>query len=198
MDDLRIGDNILVFDAETGATRFSPVAFFSTAISNATRRDDDDDEIVYVRAQGWATPLALSHEHLVLVSRSPVDRPEFVEAQDVVAGQHWAWMHRGGALVPARVETMWTARTVTGWYNPKTSAGTIVVDGFAASCYTENHALREVLYAPYTAWLDAFPYEKGATPQEGLHWYARKPAKAGKALHRVVTGALAAVVGVWS
>jgi len=197
MDELRIGDSILVFDYETGAVRFSSVAFFSTAISNSSI-GNDDNEVMYVRAQGWATPLALSHQHLVLVSRSPLDRPEFVEAQHIAAGEHWAWMYLGGALEPVRVEATWTARAATGWYNPKTGTGTVVVNGFAASCYTENHALREVLYAPYNVWLNAFPYEKGAKPQEGIHWYARKPASAGKALHKAVAGAICAAAGMWS
>ena len=170
MDALRIGDRVLAFDAVTGATTYSPVVFFSSAFANQT------GSAVTVRVRGWEEPLVLSPVHLVLASRGRFDSPAFVRASDLVAGEHWTWMHTsvGDSLVPHLVEAASAPHRMTaGWYTPKTLVGTIIAGGFAASCHTEDHDTRESLYAPYHAWLRWFPLREGALPEPGLPLYVR-------------------------
>jgi len=192
LDQLRIGDRVLAFDSRTGRTLFSAVTYFTTAFRNRT------DRAVRVTAQGWQTPLELSTTHLMLVSLGPAEQPEFVRAMDVRANVHWAWLHaRKDELIPSLVTSVVIAEA-SSWFNPKTSAGTLVVDRFAASCYTESHSGRDWLYVPYNAWVNVFPFPHGALPEEGYLWYTRVPANMAKALFGRAQTMLQSAVALWS
>ena len=155
----------MAFDAATGRLVYSSVAFFTSNFVNVTA-----DSIALV-VESHA--LVLSPTHLVLASRARDEPPVFIQASAVLPGTHWAWLLEDDALQPRRVVSATAQRTTASWLTPKTLTGTIVASGFAASCHTEEHAAREALYAPYHAWLRAFPLEHGSAPALGWPWYHR-------------------------
>jgi len=99
----------------------------------------------------------------------------------------------GGELTPCRVQNVATVWHTSSWITPKTLTGTIVANGFAASCHTADHAERQALYAPYLAWLSWFPIPDGSPPELGGTWYHRvfRMSALGKWVHEALGGVMA-------
>jgi len=152
MDDVRIGERVLVADPHTGATSWSRVVAFSHVERNTSA------EFVSVRAASGET-LVLSKEHLVFVVRGVGAAVIDVQAQDVRMGEDEILVvpeTPGARLRRERVVDV-RAVPVRGLFNPQTETGTVVVNGVLASCYVhKRHDVVHALVKPLLWYYAAF------------------------------------------
>ncbi|CAB9504310.1 expressed unknown protein [Seminavis robusta] len=118
MTDLKIGDMIL-----TAKNRFQPIYAF--AHNDATT----ETEFLQIHTTSGKKPLEVTGQHLVYLQGK--DSP--VTAKSIKVGDSLmeAGQEQGGPAVVAKIETVQRH----GIYAPLTQDGTLVVDGFASSCY---------------------------------------------------------------
>jgi len=126
MNQIRFGDRIATFDSK-GEKKFSTVYSFGTAYPNRT--------IEAVQIHLGATNITLSSSHLLFASKTDDEKPIAIPASSITSDMYlWKEFNGNGVLKPAKVtgvNNVWR----TGFYNPWTQSGTLIVNGVAASAY---------------------------------------------------------------
>ena len=170
MDQLRVGEEVLVADPQTGVVSFSPVMWFQKAVRNVT------GEVLRIRLADGTT-VSTTETHNTFVRLQENGNTEELLAGNVRVGM---WMlvvaeanqHMVRAVQVVEVRRDWD----TGFYAPITAAGTVVVDKVLMSVFA-NYRLehKRVLMKPLI-WLYQLVGIPGAgeLPQEtAQHWYAK-------------------------
>ena len=192
MSALALGDRVAALDAD-GRPTFSPVIAF------LDRRPAGRDKFFYSLSTSDGNSVELTPSHLIYVAPNNAtlsqDGADFrrlvpVFARDVKVGQYVFIADNADNDANANGQQQKTTKPVRvtgvttilkpGAYAPLTETGTIVVNGFVASCYAifENHWLTHVAMTPLRAYyglLDAFGLEGDRAQiqsQDGLHWYS--------------------------
>ncbi|KAK9802866.1 hypothetical protein WJX72_001976 [[Myrmecia] bisecta] len=131
MEELEVGDAVLTADLH-GRRSFSEVYFFG--------HKDKAAHSQQVRlTTNMTLGLTASAKHFVPVCRAPGCTPASattVYKQDVKVGDIVWLAAKAGAWEAAQVQAIDVIAT-TGLFNPYTKTGTIVVDGFLASCHSD-------------------------------------------------------------
>jgi hypothetical protein len=163
MDELAVGDSVLVADLVTGATKFEPVLGFIHVERNITIS-------MYELVAESGERLVLSAYHLVFMSPTEMGFPLVdVQAMNARMGDYlWVISHDG----TLRASRMVDKRQVpsTGAFGPITESATLVVDGVLASMHSGRssfdgmHWVKEIFYKAYRAYLALFPDTKGRVP----------------------------------
>jgi len=149
---LTVGAKVAGVDA-LGRRVFTEVYGFGTAYANRT-----GDAVSLLCEHG--SRLKVSGPHLVMASRTEHDAPRYVPAASLRVGD-WLWRRRddgSNALAASRLLEITLERRLVGFFSPLTRSGTILVNGIAASSYTEyDHDYAHALFSPLRAWRSVFP-----------------------------------------
>ncbi|XP_046398352.1 sonic hedgehog protein [Ischnura elegans] len=199
ISELRVGDRVLALDAATGRSLYSEVLLW------LDRDPERHRAFLSVRTHSGRT-LALTPSHLVLVAQDGAAPPRGVFASRVRPGDRVLVRDPqsplGAPLIAERVLSVEGSSLQQGIYAPLTAAGTILVDGVAASCYAavDSQSLAHWSFAPLRwavnaraaavhLWSlvsgagvasEATPVARAANTtgpvsanNTGVHWYAR-------------------------
>jgi len=161
VDSVPVGASVAAMSRD-GRKLFSKITSFHTAYPNRTAT-----VIKLAWAQG---ALMLSSTHMVFASASANDKPAALFASEVRAGMV-LWQTAVGAdeaFVPLTVTAV-SSLEETGFFSPVTEEGSIVVNGVAASVYTDydHDVAHNWLFAAPRAWHSVFPLPAGL-PQTGV------------------------------
>jgi hypothetical protein len=169
MSMLQAGDQVECFNSQLRTTCWSPIVSFL--------HREPEKVVNYVVVQyyhpsfGYGTVTA-SHDHMLYL----VEQGEMVAAASLTAGQHLV-VSKDGQVITVEVKQL-TEIVAKGVYAPLTAAGTIIVDGVVASCYTAvGHSQQSIhkAFKPLRMVGDVNPSlaaHKGGETSD-IHWYAR-------------------------
>lgn len=175
LEELWIGDRVLVLDMATGRFTYSEVILF------LDRDPEQQREFLHLRtASGRNLTVTPSHLLMVATNASDIYRVQVVFADRVRRGDQILIHNR---LVP-EIDTVISTEAILkrGVYAPLTREGTIVVDGIVASCYAviDSQWIAQWSYAPFRLYASFTKlFSKNMTSSRpvsqapvGVHWYA--------------------------
>ncbi|KAG8239001.1 hypothetical protein J437_LFUL005058 [Ladona fulva] len=184
---LRVGDRVLALDTNTGKPVYSEVLLFLD-------RDPERHRAFLRIRTASGRQLALTPSHLVLVADSTgMTRGVFasrVRPGDRLLVEDPKALSESPRLLPDEVVAVDGSSLEEGVYAPLTAAGTVMVDGVAASCYAavNSQSLAHWSFAPLRIaanarsaasrlWSLAWHVEprtySNSTVTSGVHWYAK-------------------------
>jgi hedgehog protein len=175
LEELRIGDRVLALDMTTGRFTYSEVILF------LDRNPEQRREFLHLRTASGRN-LTVTPSHLLMVASNSSDtyRVQAVFADRVRPGDRILIHNRLEPEIDIVIST--EAILKQGVYAPLTTEGTIVVDGFVASCYAvvDSQWIAQWSYAPFRIYASFMRlFSKSVTSARsanqgpvGVHWYA--------------------------
>jgi len=166
---LQAGDQVECYNAQLRTTCWSPVLSFL--------HREPEKVAAYVVVQyyhpshGYGT-ITASHDHLLF----SVEQGDMMAAGSFMVGHHLI-VSKNGQLITVEVTNV-SETVAKGVYAPLTSAGTVIVDGVVASCYTAvGHSQQSIhkAFKPLRMVGDVNPSvaaHKGGETAD-IHWYAK-------------------------
>lgn len=186
MSELMIGERVMAVERSTGRTVFSEVMLFLDRSPQERRQF-----LQFELASGKR--LTVTPAHLVLTVRSNVTVTVYADTLQIGSELLVSEDHDGSDLLVKDAVVGVQQVGGIGVYAPLTTAGTVVVDGVAASCYAtiDDAGLAHWVFAPLrfvNNWKNGAlhiwktisrPFQRSSTTATtipttvGVHWYAR-------------------------
>jgi hypothetical protein len=163
---LQAGDQVESYDTKTKTTCWSTVLSF---LHREPERVAPYVQVQYFHPTWGYGVITASHDHMLY----SVEQDSMIAAASFTPGEHLA-VSKDGHLLTVEV-TQLIETTAKGVYAPLTAAGTVLVDGVVASCYTAvGHSQKSIqkAFKPLRMVGEAKP---SLVAHQGgdIHWYAK-------------------------
>ncbi|CAF1248493.1 unnamed protein product [Didymodactylos carnosus] len=155
---LKIGDSVLVYDIKTSTIKWSPVI-----IMFIYQRYNPKASVDYLELHTSSTssPLQITPAHSLLIKKFDDESKQYHFASMVSVGDELYVTNENLTAVKPVIVSKIKPIKLYDAYAPITYDGTIIADGFVASCYgSYKHENMHVLLTPIRLWYRLFQTDK--------------------------------------